>query len=369
MTRFTIITFLLLAFFGNATFAQEPAAPAATAGAKVEVEKDYIIKAFDVLALAVFQEAELSAQSQVSTTGEVSFPLIGVVKVGGMTLHQATDKVTELYAADYLISPKVNLALNSISPEIVTIMGAVMQPKELAIPRDSTLDLVSAIASAGGPTANADKKRIMLKRDETTTTYNYEELTTGKAAQVILQKGDRIDVPVNALANKTVTIIGEVGRATVTPFPLDGKLNLQTFVGTVGGFTEMADKSRITIERNGKTFSVNLDASSGLIPLNPGDVINVPRNTLVGQVIAINGKVNKPGPVAFPLKGDFTLLSAIANAGGFSPLANPKNVTITRSVNGRNEVFNIDTNKISSGKTKDFILQPGDSISVPERLF
>ncbi|NJM36937.1 MAG: hypothetical protein HC845_03150 [Akkermansiaceae bacterium] len=186
---------------------------------------------------------------------------------------------------------------------------------------------------------------------------------------MILKHGDRIDVPVSALANTIVTIIGEVNRPIVTSFPLDGKLSLQTLVGTVGGFTPLADKSAIIIERGGKKFSVNLEASDSSVALRPGDIITVPKSPMVDKTVTIAGKVNRTGPVAFPLKGELTLLSAISQAGGFSPIANPKRVTITRTVDGQSKVFVVNAAEISEGKKKDFVLFPGDSISVPERFF
>jgi polysaccharide biosynthesis/export protein len=366
MHRFFLFLLLFTVLIGTVPAQDEPkkAVPVAD-----EHDKTYILKPFDVINLSVFQEADLSTDSQLSVSGDATLPLLGTVQIGGMTVQDATAKITQLYEADYLISPKVSVTLKSIAAESVTIMGAVNQPKELAIPRDSPLDLVSALASVGNFLPNADKANIKVKRGESSTTYNFEDLTKPGASQVILQHGDRVDVPVSALANTIVTIIGEVAKPIVTSFPLDGKLSLQTLVGTVGGFTPLADKSAITIERDGKKFSVNLDANNNSVALKPGDIVTVPKSLMVDKTVTITGNVNRTGSVAFPLKGGLTLLTAISQAGGFSPIANKKKVTITRTVDGNPKTFVINATKIAEGEEKDFTLLPGDSISVPERLF
>ena len=329
----------------------------------------YIIKPFDTLNLEVFGEPELSTSSAVSVTGEATFPLLGTVKVSGKTIHEANKLVHDLYEADYLINPQVNLTVIGIAAERVTVMGAVNNPGEIVIPRDSPLDLVSALATSGGLQANADKARITLKRGSETKTYDYNSLKSSGAAQVILQQGDRIDVPVSPFANAKVTIVGEVRSPIVTPFPLEGKLSLQTLIGTVGGFTEQADKRRIVIERGTKRFNADLSRDRAPIALRPGDVVTVPRNKLVGSVVTMTGQVNSPGPLTFPLDGNLTLLGAVAQARGFTRLANRKKVSITRTENGRQRVFTLNAADIADGGAADFALRPGDSIFVPERLF
>lgn len=338
-------------------------------GQEEQDSERYIIKPFDTLNLEVFGEPDLSTSSAVSVTGEATFPLLGTVKVSGKTIHEANETVHDLYAADYLINPQINLTVIGIAAERVTVMGAVNNPGEIVIPRDSPLDLVSALATSGGLQANADKARITLKRGQTTQTYNYDSLKRVGADQVILKQGDRIDVPVSPYANAKVTIVGEVRSPIVTAFPLEGKLSLQTLIGTVGGFTEQADKKRIVIERGSKRFNADLSRNRGPIALRPGDVVTVPRNELVGAVITMTGQVNSPGPLSFPLDGQLTLLGAVAQARGFTRLANRKKVSVTRSENGRQRVFSLNAADIADGGAPDFALRPGDSIFVPERLF
>ena len=85
--------------------------------------------------------------------------------------------------------------------------------------------------------------------------------------------------------------------------------------------------------------------------------------------VTVIGKVNRQGLVPFPSEEGMTLLEAIAMAGGWSGdrLADKRNVTITRSNDdGEKFVIEVDARKLT---TKDYPLQEGDLINVPERLW
>lgn len=86
------------------------------------------------------------------------------------------------------------------------------------------------------------------------------------------------------------------------------------------------------------------------------------------QRINIIGAVNMPGPVVIPPEEKMTLLEAITRAGGFNRLADKKRVRLTRSgADGQKQNFTIDANTLITGtNTEEWILQPGDTVFVPE---
>lgn len=81
------------------------------------------------------------------------------------------------------------------------------------------------------------------------------------------------------------------------------------------------------------------------------------------QQVTIDGAVEKPG--VFPLTGRETLLDAIALAGGLPRSADPGNVAIFRSVDGRQKIAHYDLAAIRNGKATDPRLYGGDVIVVP----
>jgi polysaccharide export outer membrane protein len=85
--------------------------------------------------------------------------------------------------------------------------------------------------------------------------------------------------------------------------------------------------------------------------------------------VTVIGKVNRQGLIPFPSEKGLSLLEAIAAAGGWSNdrLADKNSVTITRTdENGEKSVIEVDARKLT---TRDFPLQEGDLINVPERLW
>ncbi len=87
------------------------------------------------------------------------------------------------------------------------------------------------------------------------------------------------------------------------------------------------------------------------------------------RTVTVIGKVNRQGMVPFPSEKGLTLLEAIAAAGGWSNdrLADKKKVTITRtSKTGEKNVISIDARELT---TKDYPLEEGDLVNVPERIF
>ena len=83
--------------------------------------------------------------------------------------------------------------------------------------------------------------------------------------------------------------------------------------------------------------------------------------------VFVFGQVKEPGPYFF--KGGMTVLQAITTAGGFTKIANPRKVRIVRVHDGEREIIPVNVNDITKGENEDFILQPGDTVVVPESFF
>ncbi|AHF89393.1 sugar transporter [Opitutaceae bacterium TAV5] len=89
------------------------------------------------------------------------------------------------------------------------------------------------------------------------------------------------------------------------------------------------------------------------------------------RVVNVIGSVNQPGPVPFPQEKSLTLVEAIARAGGFSRLGNPKNVTLTRTDdNGQSRNYVIDVSKLitTNSSSNAWVLRPNDVIFVREKI-
>lgn len=260
-----------------------PALVASPASLVGEQPAGYVIKANDVVRLDVFNEPKLCVQqTRVSKTGEASFPLIGNVPLSGLTVGAASEKIRQLYDADWLVDPKVTLSILDYAAETVSVLGSVQKPGQLAINSTTGLDLATAIAIVGGLDQGADAERIELHRAAGgSAVYNLNDITNGPAGKIRLISGDRIIVGQSRFVGTFVTIIGTVGKQGAINFPVNGKLDLVTAIATAGGLTDLANPRKISINRGGQVRVVDYSAISknGAAPfmLEPGDIITVPQ--------------------------------------------------------------------------------------------
>ena len=187
-------------------------------------------------------------------------------------------------------------------------------------------------------------------------------------------KNAQVTVFIKEYQSKMVSIIGEVGNPG--SYELIGKQSLLQMLSTAGGLKETASDRIIIIRRykSGKTSSLEINLDELMvkgnptmnIPLQPGDIINVPGERHLD--IYIFGQVKNPGHLKVKKNGAITLLKIIAQAGGFVERARKSAVTITRRVDGKDIKTRVNVKKILKGKKPDLILKNNDIVYVPESI-
>jgi polysaccharide export outer membrane protein len=148
----------------------------------VTAPSGYVLSANDQVAVEVFGEEDLRTNGRLNAEGNLSLPLLGSVHLAGLTLTQATARLTELYARDYLVNPKLNVSLVGYAKRRFTILGQVNRPGSFEMPEGSPtgVDLLEAIAMAGGYTRIAAPERITVRRH------------SGKGDEVLKVDGKRL---------------------------------------------------------------------------------------------------------------------------------------------------------------------------------
>jgi protein involved in polysaccharide export with SLBB domain len=132
----------------------------------VSAPTGYILAANDQVAVEVFGEEDLRTNGRLNGEGNLSVPLIGSVHLAGLTLTQAASKLTDLYGRDYLVNPRVNVMLIGYAKRRFTMLGQVNRPGSYEMPDGSPegIDLLEAIAMAGGYTRIAAPERVSVRR-------------------------------------------------------------------------------------------------------------------------------------------------------------------------------------------------------------
>jgi protein involved in polysaccharide export with SLBB domain len=132
----------------------------------VSAPTGYILSANDQVAVEVFGEEDLRTNGRLNGEGNLSVPLIGSVHLAGLTLTQAASRLTDLYARDYLVNPRVNVMLVGYAKRRFTMLGQINRPGSYEMPDGSPegIDLLEAVAMAGGYTRIAAPERISVRR-------------------------------------------------------------------------------------------------------------------------------------------------------------------------------------------------------------
>ena len=184
-----------------------------------------------------------------------------------------------------------------------------------------------------------------------------------------------VTATVTEFGPRSVYVMGSVAKPSnivLNPF---GELTAMQAIGQAGGFNEDANRGNALVIRDDpirKGSKIGLQVPSGDhadslvsdVVLHANDIIIVPR---LDRVYII-GQVGKPGAVNLPSQEILTVSKSVSLAGGFSQFAKQSEVQLIRA--GK-RVQVVDVRAILNGDTKgeDPVLQPGDTVYVPESRF
>lgn len=128
------------------------------------VSPEYILRPGDVLQVKVYQEEDLTSSSRIGSDGAITMPLLGSVRVASNTVSQATATIASLLAKDYLVNPQVTLNVTEFAKRRFTVLGQVQRPGTYEMPAQESVNLLQAIAAAGGFTRIGNPRRIIVQR-------------------------------------------------------------------------------------------------------------------------------------------------------------------------------------------------------------
>lgn len=144
--------------------AEKPSGTDAPLPSLMAGEGDYILSAGDTLDLMVYKEPDLNMRSKIARDGRVQLPLLGEVKVVGMSVREAQEHIRKLLNADYVVDPQVYLNIVAYTQRKFTIIGQVTRPGSYELQGTESLGILEAIGMAGGFSRIADTRNITVKR-------------------------------------------------------------------------------------------------------------------------------------------------------------------------------------------------------------
>ncbi len=177
------------------------ALPAATDAKPSGKLPNYKLRPMDLVKIQVFQEPDLDRELRVSQDNTIVVPLIGAVDVKNRTVREVELYIAKLYTQGYLVNPQINITVMEYAQRTVNVFGAVNTPGSITIPPEKVINLLDAVARAGGFSRLANRTNVSLTRtlpngQQANYTVNADQLVTGDAKnRYQIQDGDVIFVP------------------------------------------------------------------------------------------------------------------------------------------------------------------------------
>jgi polysaccharide biosynthesis/export protein len=244
----------------------------------------YVVGPQDVLTITSYDQNDLSGKFTVESDGTFTYPLIGRVTAGGLTLRALEQEITtRLKNEGYFNNPQIAIAVETYRSQRVFIVGEVRSPGSYTLVGGMTL--IEAIARAGSalPTAAGD---ILIVHDVSTDRagssapvaidgdnvrhVDLRDLQSGRLRQKIsLRDGDTIFVP----RIETVYVSGQVKTPGMYPVQQNTTTVLQA-LALAGGVTDRGSTARLKIIRivNGHEKELKVQLAD---VVQPGDTIIV----------------------------------------------------------------------------------------------
>lgn len=265
----------------------------------IATPQQYQIGAGDKLVVDVYGVSDITNKLLVSPEGNIRYPKLGPIAVGGLTIEAATEKIkrslSAIYPGIHNGSVRVQVSLGQIRSIQVTLIGEVKRPGTVTVSSLSTL--MNALYLSGGPTAIGSLRQIELVRNgKKQTSFDlYDFLFKGDLSKnLLLQDGDVIRV---GYCQTRVALKGAFNKPALYE-ARDGE-TAKDMIGYAGGVSPVAVKDFVSVIRLGMTrreaYSITPQQWNNF-KLMSGDTLLVDSlGTKFLNRVVVTGAVERPG--------------------------------------------------------------------------
>jgi polysaccharide export outer membrane protein len=239
---------------------------------------DYRLGSDDLLSVSVFDHLELSVSVRVSKSGNITYPLLGVIPVAGLTTRELEEVLIHRLAdGAYVQKAQVSVTVTDYESQKVAVMGQVVKPGQYSLTTSNkVLDLLAQAGgvvngSGGGLSyALAGDEAMLIKKDGTKVKINLQALFEGDPTQnPAVAGGDTIFVP----RAPVFYIYGEVQKPG--SYKLERNMTVYQAISDGGGLTSKGSEHRLKVRRTGPDGKITELSVKGRDQLQPNDVLTV----------------------------------------------------------------------------------------------
>jgi polysaccharide export outer membrane protein len=156
---------------------------------------EYKLGAGDKLRIEVYKDPQVSQSVQIRPDGKITLPLVGDIEATDRTPLELRDQITQSLR-EYMTNPVVTVIVVEAVSAQVFVTGEVA--KSGPVPIHGPLNIVQAIAMAGGFNEWANKKDVRILRQGPTGVqtlhFNYQDAINGEVRPIYLKAGDTVIV-------------------------------------------------------------------------------------------------------------------------------------------------------------------------------
>ena len=256
--------------------AATPVAPASVTATPDAVpnNQDYRLGAGDAIGVQVYQSPDLSIDARVSESGVISYPLVGSVQLGGLTIAEAEKKIADaLRSGGFVKVPQVNIVLRQVRGNQVAVLGQVSRPGRFPLETFNTR-VSDMLAAAGGTTPTGDDVLIVTGQRDGKPFRKVIDipalfLNQKSDDDIVLAGGDTLYV------NKAPMfyIYGEAQRPG--PYRIERGMTVMQALAQGGGPMVRGSQNRLKLHRRDASGKVVETTPNLNDPIRPEDVLYV----------------------------------------------------------------------------------------------
>ena len=257
-----------------AAHAQAPVPNAGANPGALASSAEYRVGAGDVLRVVVFQNPDLTMETRVTDAGLVSYPLLGSLRLGGLTITAVEKLISDgLRNGNFVRQPQVTVALLQVRGHQVSVLGQVNRPGRYPL-ETADMRLTDVLATAGG-TSSSGADLVVLSGQRDGKPFRLEIdlpllfVQGGRDRDPVVLNGDAVWVDRQPI----VYIYGEVQRPG--PMRLEREMTLLQALATGGGLTPRGTEKGVRVHRKAGDGSVTVMTPVMTDKLREGDVVFV----------------------------------------------------------------------------------------------